>query len=107
MKSQKQYAILMEKTIWKDINGIMKTSYWWFYSAGKYSNTFSKSSSINGAKIFHTLKKAQEVLNSDKFQKRLEAANILNSKCGIPIFKPVIIEIQKNGNQYDLLHRSS
>lgn len=90
---KKQYAILLQRLVINDSKGNIHVSNTWYYSAGKYSNTFSTSSHLNGARIFPTVEKAQEVLNSEKFQCRLKAANALSKRIGFDIYKPTVVEI--------------
>ena len=88
-----QYAILLKKEVINDGHGHIYVSNTWYYSAGKYSNTFSTSSHLDGARIFPTMEKAREVLNSEKFQCRLKAANALSRRINLNLYEPTIVEI--------------
>ena len=93
MSNKEQYAILLRT--YETIYGQNRfTHNEWYYSAGKYKNSFSTSSTIRGARFFPSIEKAAELLRSERFQKRLALANGLQRRCGYTEYKPEIRKVE-------------
>ena len=93
MSTKEKYAILL-RTYETNYGQERFTNNDWYWGSGKYMNTFSTSSTIRSARFFPSIAKAEELLQSERFQKRLAFANDLQRRCGYPAYTPEIRKVE-------------